>query len=149
VWFYRTYKIFGILRGVVVVKPNLATHGTRRLFGRFGGGQVATGSGLLLALGFLTPAAAAAFSVMLVAGVSVLFKHGFLFTSGGYKYTLVSGVAGLTVAFTELGSPSLDALLGLSVSGGFWGVAARCSDPIRSATTGDATRIAEESCRGF
>lgn len=49
---------------------------------------------------------------------------GFFITSGGYEYTLVLGVAGLTVAFTGPGALSLDALLGLSVSGGFWGVAA-------------------------
>ncbi len=84
-------------------------------------GLVETGGGLLLALGLLTPVAAAlVFSVMLVAGVSVHLKQGFFITSGGYEYTLVLGIAGLTVAFTGPGSLSLDALLGYSVSGAFW-----------------------------
>jgi hypothetical protein len=37
---------------------------------------------------------------------------------------LVLGVAGLTVAFTGPAAMSVDALLGLTMSGGFWGVAA-------------------------
>jgi len=40
------------------------------------------------------------------------------------SYTLVLGVAGLTVAFTGPGPLSLDTLLGYSVSGTLWGVAA-------------------------
>ena len=61
---------------------------------------------------------------MLVAAVSVHVKKGFFMASGGYEYNLVLGLAGLTVAFTGPGALSLDALLGLSVSGGFWGIAA-------------------------
>src|SRR5229473_1205924 len=124
----------GLLLLRLTVGLTLAAHGARKLFGWFGGpgldaigqlfvtlgfhpgrrhalmaGLVETGGGLLLALGFLTPAAAAAFSVMLVAGVSVHLNQGFFVTSGGYEYTLVLGVAGLTVAFTGPGSLSLDA----------------------------------------
>ena len=36
---------------------------------------------------------------------------------GGYEYTLVLAVAGLTIAFTGPGAFSLDALLGHSASG--------------------------------
>ena len=140
----------GLLLLRLTVGLTLAAHGARKLFGWFGGsgldaigqlfvtlgfhpgrrhalmaGLVETGGGLLLALGFLTPAAAAAaFSVMLVAGVSVHLNQGFFVTSGGYEYTLVLGVAGLTVGFTGPGSLSLDALLGYSVSGSLWGLAA-------------------------
>lgn len=128
----------------------LAAHGAQKLFGWFGGpgleatgqgfamlgfqpgrryaqraGLIEMGSGLLLTLGFLTPiAAAVVLSVMLVAAVSVHVKQGFFITSGGYEYNLVLGVAGLTLAFTGPGALSLDALLGLSVGGGFWGVTA-------------------------
>ena len=56
--------------------------------------------------------------------MSAHVKQGFFITSGGYEYTLVLGVAGLTAAFTGPGAFSLDALLGYSVSGTFWGVAA-------------------------
>jgi putative oxidoreductase len=76
-------------------------------------GAIETGGGLLLALGFLTPAAVAVvFSVMLVAAVSAHVKNGFFITRGGYEYSLVLGIAALTVAFTGPGSMSVDALLG-------------------------------------
>jgi putative oxidoreductase len=69
-----------------------------------------TGGGLLLALGLLTPLAAALLcGVMLVAAISVHIKKGFFVTGGGYEYTLVLGVAALTLAFTGPGALSLDA----------------------------------------
>src|SRR5712692_8643813 len=128
----------------------LAAHGTQKLFGWFGGpgldatgqffallgfppgrrhalmaGVAETGGGLLLALGLITPVAAAlVLSVMLVAALTVHIKKGFFAQNGGYEYTLVLGVAALTVAFTGPGSLSLDALLGHRLSGAFWGVAA-------------------------
>src|SRR6266853_458079 len=109
----------------LTVGLTLAAHGTQKLFDWFGGpgldaigqmfamlgfhpgrrhalmaGLVETAGGLLLVLGLFTPVAAAlVFSVMLVAGVSVHVKQGFFVTSGGYEYTLVLGVSGLTVAF--------------------------------------------------
>jgi putative oxidoreductase len=141
---------FGLLLLRLTVGLTLAAHGAQKLFGWFGGpgldaigkgfemigfhpgrryalmaGVVEAGGGLLLALGFLTPiAAAVVFAVMLVAGVSAHIKQGFFLTSGGYEYTLVLGVAGLTLAFTGPGALSLDALLGYAVSGTFSGVAA-------------------------
>jgi putative oxidoreductase len=88
-------------------------------------GLAETGGGLFLALGLLTPVAAAlAFSVMLVAAVTVHIKKGFFAQNGGYEYTLVLGIAALTIVFTGPGSLSLDALLGYSVSGALWGLAA-------------------------
>jgi putative oxidoreductase len=65
---------------------------------------------------------AVVFSVMLVAAVSAHVKNGFFITSGGYEHSLVLGIAALTVAFIGPGSMLVDALLGLLVSGGFWGV---------------------------
>jgi putative oxidoreductase len=141
---------FGLLLLRLTVGLTLAAHGSQKLFGWFGGhglegtgqalamlgfqpgrrhalmaGLVETGGGLLLALGLLTPVAAAVvFSVMLVAAVSVHLKQGFFNSSGGYEYNLVLGVAGLTVAFTGPGALSLDALLGYPVSGAVSGVAA-------------------------
>src|SRR5258707_11710261 len=125
----------GLLLLRLTVGLTLAAHGGQKLFGWFGGGLdvagealatlgfhpgrrhalmaglVETGGGLLLALGFLTPLAAAlVFSVMLVAAVSVHVRQGFFVTSGGFEYTLVLGVAGLTAAFTGPGALSLDAL---------------------------------------
>jgi putative oxidoreductase len=127
----------------------IAAHGAQKLFGWFGGpgldatgqffetlgflpgrrqalmaGLAETGGGLLLVLGLLTPIGAAVIcSVMLVA-LAVHIKNGFFAQNGGYEYTIVLGVAALSVAFTGPGSLSLDALLGNHFSGIFWGVAA-------------------------
>jgi putative oxidoreductase len=140
----------GLLLLRLTVGLILAAHGTQKLFGWFGGpgldaigqffemigflpgrrhalmaGLAETGGGLLLALGFLTPLAAAVLcSVMLVAAISVHIKNGFFITSGGFEYTLILGVAALTLAFTGPGSLSLDALVGYHLSGTFWGAAA-------------------------
>ena len=144
----------GLLLLRLTVGLTLAAHGTQKLFGWFGGpgldgtgqffemigfipgrrhalraGLAETGGGLLLALGLLTPVAAALlFSVMLVAAVTVHIKKGFFVQNGGYEYTLVLGIAALTLAFTGPGSLSLDAL-GYYLSGRFWGhgcVVRRC-----------------------
>ena len=137
----------GLLILRLTIGLTLAAHGIQKLFGWFGGpgidavGQLfaslgfqpgrrqaliaslaETGGGTLLALGLLTPLAAAVLcSVMLVAAVSVHVKKGFFVTSGGYEYTLVLGVAALTLAFTGPGALSLDALLGHYLSGTLWG----------------------------
>jgi putative oxidoreductase len=88
-------------------------------------GLAEAGGGLLLALGLLTPAAASVvFGVMLVAGVSAHLKAGFFLMKGGYEYTLVLGLAGLSVAFTGPGRFSVDALLGLDLGGQHWGLLA-------------------------
>jgi putative oxidoreductase len=140
----------GLLLLRLTVGLTLAAHGEQKLFGWFGGpgldgtgqffemigfspgrryalmaGLAETGGGLLLALGFLTPiAAAVVFSVLLVAALTVHVEKGFFITSGGYEYTLVLGVAALAVAFTGLGSLSVDALIGYAVSGVRSGVVA-------------------------
>jgi putative oxidoreductase len=128
----------------------LAAHGAQKLFGWFGGygldatggfmeglgfrpgrrhalmaGLVEFGGGLSLALGLLTPlAAAAVIALMLVAVVTVHLKAGFFVSTGGYEYNLVLAVAALAVAFSGPGAWSVDALLGLPLSGPFWGAAA-------------------------
>ncbi|MEK6324961.1 MAG: DoxX family protein [Acidobacteriota bacterium] len=140
----------GLLLLRLTVGLTLAAHGTQKLFGWFGGpgldatgqffemigfqpgrrhalmaGLAETGGGLLLALGLYTPIGATLiFSVMLVAAVTVHIEKGFFAQNGGYEYTLVLGVAALTVAFTGPGSLSLDALVGHHLSGTFWGMAA-------------------------
>jgi putative oxidoreductase len=140
----------GLLILRVVVGLTLAAHGAQKLFGWFGGpglkktaavmeqlrfvpggrsafmaGLTETGGGLLLALGLATPAAAAlVFAVMVVAGVSAHLKQGFFLQNRGYEYNLTLGLAGLSAAFTGAGPLSLDALLGLSLGGARWGLAA-------------------------
>lgn len=140
----------GLLLLRLAVGLTLAAHGTQKLFGWFGGpgldgagkgmetlgflpgrrhafmaGLTELGGGLLLALGLMTPVAASVvFAVMLVAGVSAHGTRGFFLANGGYEYTLVLGVSGLSIAFTGPGSLSLDALLGLNLGGVLWGGAA-------------------------
>ena len=84
-----------------------------------------TGAGLLLALGLATPVAAAvALSVMVVASVSAHAPKGFFVHNGGYEYTLILGIAALSLAFTGPGPLSLDAVLGVRDAGAGWGLAA-------------------------
>src|SRR5881396_3756266 len=139
----------GLLILRLVVGLTVAAHGAQKLFGWFGGfglagtgqfleklgfrpgrvqaaqaGIAEFGGGVLLAAGFLTPAAAAAVvAVMLVASVSVHIKSGFFAQNGGYEYPLVLGVAALALAFTGPGALSLDQAFGISRSGETWGLA--------------------------
>lgn len=140
----------GLLLLRLTLGLTFAAHGAQKLFGWFGGpgldaiGQffavlgfapgrrhalmaalAETGGGLLLAFGLLTPIATAlVFSVMLVAAVAVHVEKGFFAQNGGYELTLVLGVGALSVAYMGPGSLSLDALLGHSMSGIFWGAGA-------------------------
>jgi putative oxidoreductase len=140
----------GFLLLRMVVGLTFAAHGTQKVFGWFGGhGPDATGqfmdamgfrpgrrhalaagyielvSGLLLAVGFLTPLAAALIaSVMMVAVATVHGKNGFFITSGGYEYNLVLSAAALSLAFSGPGVLSLDHAAGLSLHGIASGVGA-------------------------
>jgi len=133
---------FLILR--LVVGLTLAAHGAQKLSGlsqaaaafeQLGfvpgrrsallAGLAETAAGLLLALGLFTPVAAAiAVAVMVVAAVSAHVKQGFFAHKGGYEYTLILGIAALSLAFTGPGPLSLDAVLGIRDAGAGWGLAA-------------------------
>ena len=140
----------GLLLLRAVVGLTLAAHGAQKLFGSFGGpglqgtavgmeqlgftpgrrnalaaGLIEFSGGLLLVLGAATPAAAAvSFSVMIVAGVSAHLKGGFFLQNHGYEYTLVLGLAALSLAFTGPGPLSLDSYFGVDFAGAYVGVAA-------------------------
>jgi putative oxidoreductase len=140
----------GLLLLRVTVGLTMSAHGAQKLFAWFNGpgidgttrgmetlgfhpgkrhatmaGLTEFGGGLLIALGFITPLGAALVaSVMLVAAFTVHVKQGFFITSGGYEYNLVLGIAALTLAFVGPGAFSVDALLGLSLSGLMWGTLA-------------------------
>ncbi len=118
-------------------------HGTQKLFGWFGGhgpeataqmfeslglkpgrrhataaGAAEAGGGALVALGFLTPAGAAALiGTMFTAIRKVHLKNGPWVTSGGYEYNLVLIAALLAIADLGPGEFSLDAALGIEVKG--------------------------------
>jgi putative oxidoreductase len=70
--------------------------------------------GLALALGFVTPLAAAiliAQSVVIV--VKVHWPNGFFSTRGGIEFPLLLGAAAMAIGLMSPGQTSLDALLGL------------------------------------
>jgi putative oxidoreductase len=140
----------GILLLRVTLGLVLAAHGAQKVFGWFGGhGPDATGqhmetlgfhpgrrhalaagsiemvSGSLLAIGFLTPLAAALMaSVMVVAAATVHWKNGFFIMNGGYEFNLVLGVAALSLAFIGPGALSVDHAAGFALQGVAWGLGA-------------------------
>jgi len=140
---------YGILLLRVIVGSVFFAHGAQKLFGWFGGpGRAGTAgffgslgfrpamamallaataetSGVLFALGVLTPFAALAMaSVMVVAVGSVHFKNGFFAANGGYEFNLVLWAAAIAVAATGPGRFSFDRLIGWdgSLSGLWWGL---------------------------
>jgi putative oxidoreductase len=131
----------GLLVLRVVVGALFVGHGTQKLFGWFGGhGLDGTGAwmeslgfrrgrfwagvaglaeslgGLLLALGFLTPLAAAAIiGVMTTAVLAVHLRNGVWNSNGGYELPLVYATAATALAFTGPGAYSLDRITGLAI----------------------------------
>jgi putative oxidoreductase len=86
-------------------------------------GATEAGGGLLLALGLLTPLAAAAImGTMLNAALSAHVKNGFWGNKGGYEYTLALGGVAAGLAFTGAGAYSLDHAAGWNLGGTAWGV---------------------------
>lgn len=117
----------------------LVGHGAQKLFGWFGGfGLAGTGSffdavgyrpgrrmaalaglaeltgGLLLALGLLTPLAAAIIIGTMTAAAAVHVANGLWVSNGGYETPMFYALTALGLAFTGPGSVSLDRLLGLT-----------------------------------
>jgi putative oxidoreductase len=137
----------GLLLLRVVVGLLFAGHGAQKLFGWFGGhglggtggfmetlgyrpgkrhaamaGLAEAGGGLLLALGWFTPLAAATIvGVMVNAIVAVHLRAGVWNTDGGYEYPLVLVAAATALAFTGAGDLSFDSALGWNLSGAGWG----------------------------
>lgn len=125
-------------------------HGTQKLFGWFGGhgpegtaqffeslglrpgrrhataaGAAETAGGALIALGFLTPAAAASIiGVMATAIRTVHIKNGPWAASGGYEYNLVLIATMVALADLGPGDISLDHALGIEVNGPLVGLLA-------------------------
>jgi len=130
---------FGLLIARLIFGGLIAAHGAQKLFGWFGGyglngtggffeslgfrpgrlfaaaaGLAEWGGGLLLALGFVEPAAAALIvSVMIVAAGSVHWAHGVFAASNGIEVPLLYGAAAAALALTGPGAYSIDAALGL------------------------------------
>jgi len=129
-----------LLIGRLVLGLIMAAHGSQKLFGWFGGhGLHTTGeffvqlgfrpgrlfataaavgevvSGLLVALGFLGPIGPALMiSLMIVAAVSVHWKHGLFAMSNGIELPLLYATGALGLALIGPGIYSLDTALGLT-----------------------------------
>lgn len=108
--------------------------GTGRIFEQLGfrpgrafaalAGTVELGAGALLALGLLTPLAAAGITGIMLN--TILTKHrgnGPWYYNGGWEYNLTLLAVAAAVAFTGPGRTSLDAALGLGLAGWAWGLA--------------------------
>jgi putative oxidoreductase len=134
----------------VVVGLLFFGHGAQKLFGWFGGhglegtagffdqiglkpgkrtalaaGAGETGGGALLALGFLTPLAAASIiGVMTQAVRTVHGSKGPWNQDGGWEYNAVLAAAAFAVADAGPGEWSLDHALGLKLKGPVWALAA-------------------------
>jgi putative oxidoreductase len=132
-------------------------HGTQKLFGWFGGygpdgtgqffeslglrpgrrnaiaaGATETGSGVLIALGFATPLAAAGLSaVMITALRTAVWNEGFKPATGEHEVLLAAAALALTE--TGPGDPSLDSALGSERHGLGWTLAALAAGAAGSA----------------
>jgi putative oxidoreductase len=131
-----TYDEFsaGLVILRVIVGLTLAAHGYQKFFlgGRIPGtarwfesigmkpgrlhalaaGSTEIGSGILLALGFLTPLAAAGMiGVMVVAAWTANRQNGFFSMNHGYEYNLVLATIGIAVATIGAGRFSVDHLM--------------------------------------
>jgi putative oxidoreductase len=135
----------------VTVGALLAGHGAQKLFGWFGGhGVEGTGGffesalhlrpgrhmalaagaseffgGTLLALGLLTPLAAAMIAgTMLVASLTAHAGKGPWASNGGWELPLTNAAIAIGLAFNGAGQWSLDHAIGWDVAGLWWGIGA-------------------------
>ena len=140
---------YGLLLIRVVFGAQLAAHGAQKLFGWFGGpgpqgtagffgklrfrapllmafaAGLAELSGVLFALGFLTPLAALGISVVMLNAIgSVHFQNGYFAGDGGFEHNLGILAVAVGIAATGPGRFSLDRLAGWdgSLSGLWWGL---------------------------
>jgi putative oxidoreductase len=134
----------------LVLGLGFAAHGAQKLFGTFGGGGIAgTGGffeqvglrpgklhalaagtaelagGLLIAVGLVTPfAAAALIGVMTAAVLTVHARNGFFVADNGFEYNLTLAAAVFALAGVGAGQWSLDHALGLHLRSTGWALAA-------------------------
>ena len=121
----------------LVVGLNLVPHGMQKAFGAFGGPGM-TGvvgmfekmgypapalfawlvmltelvGGILIAIGFLTRPAAAALLVFMAMAVLTHYPRGFFWTTGGFEYPLMWGVAAMFFLIRGGGPYSVDRAIG-------------------------------------
>jgi putative oxidoreductase len=153
---------YGLLLLRVVVGGTMFAHGAQKLFGWFGGGGprgtagffggigfraplamavlagLSEGSGALFALGFLTPLAALALTIVMLNAIATVHgSKGFFNGGGGYEFNLVLLTVAVAVAATGPGRFSLDRALHWddNLSGLWWGVGVLAAALVISAVT--------------
>ena len=155
----------------VVVGGLFIGHGTQKLFGWFDGhgldgtggfmeslgykpgkrmaglaGLTETVGGSLLVLGLITPLAAAMIiGVMVNAIIAVHAEKGVWNSDGGIELPLVYSVAVATLAFVGPGSFSVDRMIGWSIDGLWYGLAAIAIGLIAGVTVSGMRREEEEA----
>lgn len=137
--------MLGLAIGLLILRLvfglTMAAHGAQKLFGWFGGSGLAGfggalekmnirpsapfallaglgefAGGLLVALGFLSPAGPLMVAgAMVVAIVTVHLKKGFFNSKGGYEFPLLIGGGSVALSITGPGPYSLDGVLRLSL----------------------------------
>jgi putative oxidoreductase len=134
----------------LVVGLTFSAHGAQKLFGVFGGhgiegtggffeqvglrpgklhawaaGTAEFAGGLLIALGLITPfAAAALIGVMTAAVITVHLRNGFFSGNNGFEYNLVLAAVLFALSGVGAGHWSLDHVLSLHIAGTGWALAA-------------------------
>jgi putative oxidoreductase len=134
----------------LVVGLVFVAHGAQKLFGAFGGGGIegtgetfdqiglrpgrlnalAAGTaeffgGALIALGLLTPFAAAGLIAVMTTAVLILhLRNGFFNTNGGFEYNLVLVATAFALAGIGPGNWSLDNALNIELTGTGWALGA-------------------------
>ena len=140
----------GLLVLHVFVGLLFAAHGAQKLFGWFNGPGLEGGTGfmgslgleparfhavaaaliefaggILIALGLVTPIAAAALIAVMVTAIAVVhLANGFFNQDGGVEFNLTLIVALFALTAVGPGDVSLDAALGLDLTGFGWAIAA-------------------------
>ena len=134
----------GLLVLRLVIGLVLAAHGAQKLFGWWGGygiagtggwlaslgfrpgktmaivtGLAEVGGGLALAVGFLTPLAAAAVIGTMAVAAWTHLSSGFWAANGGYEAAFINAGAAIALAFTGAGTYSIDNALGLTWGTGY------------------------------
>jgi putative oxidoreductase len=152
---------YGLLILRAVLGLVFAAHGTRKLFGWFGGGGLSgtaavfgrlrfraplmvavvgglteLGAGLLLAAGLLTPLAALGLATLMVNAIATAHWHNGLWaTKGGWEYNLLIYTVAIALATAGPGRFSVDAALGWADQTAWWGAGVFVASLALSAAT--------------